>query len=450
LISKRLSLAIPLLFPFFVQAACYVNSIQLVGNQKTKSEILEFELLVKIDSTYDCTVLTDFLIPQSRKQLVNLNLFNKVDVRYENDTVWVTVVEKWYFWPIPFLETADRNFNEWIRFNFDPDRTNYGLYLFLYNRRGRNETLKISLGQGYTQLASVEYLIPRFANSTWGGSMKVKWTSNAEVWSRTDHDTLVFYSNYQRQLIRQTEIAARVHKRLSPFEWIHLGGFYHQVNVNDVVVSDSINPDFLGGGSQLQAMALTGEYVYQQVDNRFFPMTGSEWSVYAESGITNREFAYMIKSSLLRHSHLIGRWYSTASMTFKQLSQADAYLLEKGLGYRDNLRGFERYVVDGDQTVLGKATLKFALIDNKTYFIRLMPVRGYKYAPTTVYLNAYSDIGRVRNTQAPGSNILTNQWLYSYGAGLAANMYYDKTLRVEYSINSLGQPGVYIHFDATL
>lgn len=433
-----------------IASACTIVSIQLRGNKKTKAEIIEFELLIKQDSTYDCATLKNFLIPQSEKQLVNLNLFNKVDVRYQNDTIWVTVVEKWYFWPIPFLETADRNVNEWIRFNFDPDRTNYGLYLFLYNRRGRNETLKISVGQGYTQLIAGEYRVPRFANSVWGGSVNAKWTSNAEVWSRTDNDMLVFFSNYQRHLIIQTEVTAEIHRRLTPFEWVNIGANYHEVNVSEEVISDSINPNFLGGGSQLRSSSVYVNYLYQKLDNRLFPMVGSELSVRAETGFIDDHLSYRFESAISRHSPLGGRWYSTTTMKFKQLSQGDAYFLEKGLGYDDNLRGYENYVVDGTQTVVGKATLKFALIKDKTYFIKLMPVKGYQYAPSTLYLNVFSDVGRVRNTNPPGTNILTNQWLYSYGAGITANVYYDKTLRLEYSINSLGEPGVYVHFDASL
>ena len=57
-------------------------------------------------------------------------------------TVSHEVKEKWYIWPIPTIEFADRNFNIWADSSFDPSRTNYGLYLFTYNLFGLNHTLK--------------------------------------------------------------------------------------------------------------------------------------------------------------------------------------------------------------------------------------------------------------------------------------------------------------------
>ena len=81
------------------------------------------------------------LVRKSEERILNLNLFNEVNITINtnespstNCHVLVEVVEKWYVWPIPFVEFSDRNFNVWKNLAFDPGRTNYGLYMFNYNR----------------------------------------------------------------------------------------------------------------------------------------------------------------------------------------------------------------------------------------------------------------------------------------------------------------------------
>jgi hypothetical protein len=45
---------------------------------------------------------------------------------------------------------------------------------------------------------------------------------------------------------------------------------------------------------------------------------------------------------------------------------------------------------------------------------------------------------------------LSGQWLGGGGAGIDLVTYYDRLLRVEYSINRMGETGLFIHFMASI
>ena len=134
-----------------------IRSIQIEGNEKTKDFVIKRELLFEKDSFYRYNKDFERLINLSKSRITNLNLFNKVDIETTIDSInhyevcfkiVIRVVEKWYHWPIPFIEFSDRNFNVWGNLDFDPKRTNYGLYVFNYNLWGRNHTLKTKLKTG--------------------------------------------------------------------------------------------------------------------------------------------------------------------------------------------------------------------------------------------------------------------------------------------------------------
>ena len=73
--------------------------------------------------------------------------------------VLVSVVERWYIYPVPILEIAQTNFNTWWETK-EFRWLNYGLYLSHNNFRGRNENLKVTIRFGYTKKFSASYSIP--------------------------------------------------------------------------------------------------------------------------------------------------------------------------------------------------------------------------------------------------------------------------------------------------
>ncbi|MFN7261084.1 MAG: POTRA domain-containing protein, partial [Cyclobacteriaceae bacterium] len=94
-----------------------VNRIIIIGNKRTRDPIISRELSLKTSDTVRFYKLPEILSLDKRK-IYNLRLFNTVTIRslemsYNTIDLLVEVEERWYTWPIPIFELADRNFNEW-------------------------------------------------------------------------------------------------------------------------------------------------------------------------------------------------------------------------------------------------------------------------------------------------------------------------------------------------
>jgi outer membrane protein assembly factor BamA len=142
-----------------------INRILIIGNKRTRDQIISRELSLKTSDTVRFYKLPEILSLDKRK-IYNLRLFNTVTIRslemsYNTIDLLVEVDERWYTWPIPIFELSDRNFNEWWQnYNHDFGRVNYGLRLEQYNCRGRNETLKLTAQFGFAQRYELSYVIP--------------------------------------------------------------------------------------------------------------------------------------------------------------------------------------------------------------------------------------------------------------------------------------------------
>lgn len=111
-----------------------VGRIVLQGNQITKDRIVLRELVFREGDTLSLNALGEKL-KQSRQNLLNRSIFNFVEI----DTlpsqeagsrmvdVKIVLLERWYIWPMPILELADRNLNSWWETK-DMTRINAGFF----------------------------------------------------------------------------------------------------------------------------------------------------------------------------------------------------------------------------------------------------------------------------------------------------------------------------------
>ena len=142
-----------------------INRIFIVGNRVTKDRIVLRELTVKSGDIVYSTELP-IILEMDKKKLINTRLFNTVEIRmleFQPDQMdlLIDLNERWYTFPAPIFELADRNFNEWWQnYNHDFSRVNYGLRLYQYNMRGRNETLRLTAQFGFTRRFEISYRFP--------------------------------------------------------------------------------------------------------------------------------------------------------------------------------------------------------------------------------------------------------------------------------------------------
>lgn len=411
-------------------------------------------MLIHRDSIYEQDKM-DKLIEVSSQRVLNLNLFNDVSIWYKMNTSFITttyeievkVIEKWFVWPIPFVEFSDRNFNVWGNLDFDPERTNYGLYVFNYNLFGRNHTLKTKMKTGYNTKLGVEYRIPFLSRHTdWGLNTLVEYASQNEVWYETRNDSLQFYKNGRNNLIKNTQAKVELTKRITPFTRVYYGVNFEHGQLDSTV---PINDYFINNQRFQRKYGLHFKIEYDKRDNIYFPTVGKYGSVKLGGNAWQNSSAFLngsIESRIQRFNRLSSKWYSALSLYVQYNTSNEApYSDRKILGYDEIVRGYEHYVVDGTFGWKTNAALRYHLI-NKDLRFNFIPVENYKTLPINIYAEGYIDGGYASYLNSRASNTLNSTSIYSAGFGLNTLFYNDRLLRLEYSLNSLGEGGFFVHF----
>ena len=128
------------------------------------------------------------------------------------------------------------------------------------------------------------------------------------------------------------------------------------------------------------------------------------------------------------------------------------YYIQHGMGYGNDLvRGYEDYVVDGNDFILVKNEFKFRFLNVPVQTLPLFGVKQFNKAYYALYLTLFSDWGYLTSPSPYVVNdFLANQQLWGNGVGIDLVAYYDLIWRFEYSFNALGQHGLFIHFQAGL
>jgi outer membrane protein assembly factor BamA len=142
-----------------------INRVLIIGNRLTRDQIILRELSLKPGDLIFNLDLPEIL-DLDEKKLFNTRLFNTVEIRTmelsdSKVDLLIDLNERWYTFPSPIFELSDRNFNEWWQnYNHDFKRVNYGLRLYQFNMRGRNETLRFIAQFGFQRRFELMYRFP--------------------------------------------------------------------------------------------------------------------------------------------------------------------------------------------------------------------------------------------------------------------------------------------------
>jgi hypothetical protein len=434
------------------QAQIAVNNIVLSGNTKTQNDIIIRELSFEKNMSYATDDL-DKRIEKSKKNLVNLKLFNFVTI---NKTEWkdsaeitIDVIERWYIWPYPVFEISERNFNTWWKEfaanNYsDFSRLNYGVSFNWENFRGRNELLKLKIRKGFKEHYLLGYEVP-YLNKTIGFNTNLQFFRRKKTYFSTEKNKLNYLESDTFNSIDydlNTEITYRKNLHLKH----KLKFTYLQSIITDSIAI--LNPNYLGNNlSNTSIYSLSYIFEYENRDYINYPLHGFALSfgvkkyLSEKANIKHFEFATKVE----KHIEPYNRFYIGSSFKAKYSTEGNQpYFIQKALGYGDYVRGYEYYVVDGQSYWLSKTAAKYALIEKTTFDIPYVKMKQFNKSHYSLYLGIFSDIGYVVNNQ----NSINNSILWGKGIALDYVTYYDKLLRIEYSINALGEKGVFLHFSS--
>ena len=432
----------------------HVNRILIIGNRITKERIILRELNLKSGDTVNSAELP-IIIDLDRKKLINTRLFNTVEIKaleYDNNIIdlLIDLDERWYTFPAPIFELADRNFNEWWQnYNHDLSRVNYGLRLYQFNMRGRNETLRLTAQFGFQRRFELSYRFPYIDRKQKQGlivDFDFAETKNL-AYQTVDHKLDFLESE---NLLRITRGAGITYTYRKSFYTSHsLKYEFRSTSINDTI--EYLNPNYLGASQRnVIYSVLTYNFTNDHRDYIGYPLTGHYINLQlAQYGLTSGDDVHKteVVGTVTGYFNLGNHFYLSNSTTGYLSSREDPpYVVYGGIGYsRRIIRGYEIYVVEGQHFALNKTTFKKRIF-SRVYNLNAMPIRQFRHLPLSVYLKTYGDLGYVKNyANYEISSRLANKLLTGFGAGIDIVASYDAVLRLEYSFNAEGENGFFFH-----
>ncbi len=439
----------------------FVESIQISGNKITKEDIIMREVVINSNKFYDYDKLKKD-INSTKNNLVNLKLFNFVEIEEikKSDTIIIIInlTERWYLWPYPILEISERNFNSWWREfssnNYtDFSRLNYGVFLNWENFRGRNELIKLKIRKGFKEHYLFSYSIPYLNRKKIFGLI-----SNYQIFRRkksfykTQDHTLIYYTNEDKYTTEdhQINIQSIYRKGIHHTHKIEFNYFFSYVD-NEIT---NRNPNYILSNTNIGSYSKVS-YIFENEKRDYveYPLNGYFLNIEVSkhfkgnSPLTHFEAIGHIE----KHLKIKNRFFLGSSLKTKICSKGEQpYFAQEGFGFDDYVRGYEYYVIDGKNFWLSKTAIKYNLVEKKDFNISYVKMKQFNKSFYSLYLGLFSDIGYVNNQDHTDNNYvgnhLSNSLLFSNGISLDYVTYYDKLLRIEFSINHLGEKGVFLHF----
>lgn len=429
-----------------------LSKINIHGLKKTHPEVVLRELTFQQGDT----ILLDrweSLKEQGYNNVYNTAVFTKVELKDtlvgEDLTLEITVQERWYIWPTPYLNLEERTFNEWWQ-DKDLDRLVYGMGVTWDNFSGWRDQLIAYAQLGYSRRVTLAYSRPfLFPKPKIDGVFYFRYLNNKEIGYGTEDGILQLARLRNAPMRISYEGMARFGKRFGPRKRLYLDFAWNYFEPNDSIIY--FNPEYLTTAAKAEYYpSVTLTWVSDQRDLFSFPLSGYKYgALIRQSGLPGWGTTQFTKVSLSFSQHLpITRRWNFAWGVQQMFTVGDRvpYFDKFFVGFENSLRGFEPYVIDAGGIHMSKMELKYGIIPRQMLHVRQIPFRKFRDFPLGIYLSTYADAGYVSDaTFNNNDHTLKNIPLIGYGVGLNFITVYDALLRVEYSRNNLGGHGIYLH-----
>ncbi len=442
----------------------YIDEISIEGNRRTQSDVVFRELRFHKGDSIPLSQLSKTL-EESEQLIMNTGLFQRADITFKNWEgssskvhIHIAVEETWYIYPVPILELVDRNFNVWwVEQQRSLDRINFGIEFTHLNFTGHRDKFKLTAKYGYTRSYSMKYNLPAINKAkTIGINTEIDFARNRETNYATIGNKQEFYKDPDRFLYQRFNTVFGLSYRPGHHLFHRLRLAYRQYAIDNLIVEE-FNPNFFGDSKNLSRFfALEYSFLYDRRDARPYPLKGSYLEVKLNKdgiGIFNDRNSLTLWADFARYFSPTPKFSFSVSPKFKLslIRDKQPFIDYRAIGFgRNNLHGFEYYIVDGLDMALLKTVVRYRLISTELSFGKWVPIKAFRRMPIRMYMTLNNDVGIANDPYFGDVNPLNRQLLWGGGPGLDFVFYYDKVLRVEFSMNHLGEKGLFLHFNTNI
>ena len=403
----------------------YVDSIKILGNEKTENFIILRELNFEIGDTVNYKTLR-----YNRDRIFSLGIFTKVDLNLEQsigkNIISILVEESWFIFPIPFLNVREKTL----------ERTSYGVSLKFKNIRGRNETVRATVSLGYDPFYSFEYQNPLLV-----ASLDLN-CSLTFAYGVSINKSEILETFYGEQFSFNTFITNTIlGKRLNEENNLFLILGYSKINapsnkLNDYMASRnsvdnriSAGLSYLFDSRNLKQFASNGEYL--ELTYIFNELLNSDYN-FNVINLDFRTYNEIYKTLMIR-----GRF--TTRHTFGKFIPIYDY---STLGFDYYVRGNRYLFSEGNNRVLANLEVAYPILDEWNFGIDLPIIpNSLTRARISIIASLFADIGTIFNNY---EKIKLINFSKGYGLGLTILFLPYNSFSLEYAINEIGKGEVLI------
>ena len=438
------------------QAPIHLLSSEILGANRTRSESIDkyVQLVWKKKSQKQSLGKTiaeieDYLNREISISSARLNIAKLTD---DSLSFQIELRELPAYYPIPFVELADRNFNEWWnQFNHDFSRINAGLALQFTQLSGRLDPLYLEFQLGFTDEIKLRYELAFFDESQHLGFFtELTYSSSRQFASDTKEDKRVFTTLGDLAKIKNVEATLGLQYQQSPYVKHRFALSFDDTRIREDI-ENIVNPDFFyRGDSKHRFMGLEYSVDLDTRDLRAYARKGKQlrWAV-AQKGL-----GFSKNVSLLTTELKFSVANKFSEKWFYQLESKARWAINnkyrnhynnRALGYdRDVLRGYQNYVIDGEDFFYAKASLRYTLYDSTLDLGKLMPLKFLRKMPLLIAIGPQLDYAYVNSEFNTEFNNLQGKSLWGQGIGIDIVDYKNFVFTLDFSRNIMNEHGFYI------
>lgn len=439
-----------------------IREITISGLHKTREYLVRRELTIHKGSSIRMPDLMQTL-EDNEHRILNTGLFTSTEIEIKNldlDSAFVdlsiNLTESWYIYPAPLLEFLDNDINKWLyNYKLSLSKISYGLFLKHINLTGNADALTVYAQGGFTRKYSIDYYFPYLnKDETLGAGILFFHSQNRDLAYFNYENKLRFYHDENKELLSRTKFGFSLTYKPRLYWKYSLQNYGYWMRADQSVLQ-LLNPDFIPSNKQfIHEITAAAEYDSRNIAP--YPTAGQYFNLWlSRTGNLVNDKINLLQTGIYAgvYSPINSQWSlsNTVSAVYNIDRGKTPYFFTKSLGYGDeSLRGYENYVMNGQDFAYTRNSVRLLLWNSSFLLNNFMPFKAYRTLPVRIYLTSNVDLGYVRDRFYFTDNSYVNRLLIGGGLGLDFVFYYNKLIRIEYSINHTGEKGLYLHFNAGL